>query len=355
MADISPEIVFDGHIDTLMRMQAEQGEFLEPRPTGHVDLPRARAGKLGGAFWAVYIKAQEEEVPATAEEVWDDHLVSFDEGEPEMLELAYAQGMAMAQSAILFRTERASGGAVKVVRTAAEIEQCLGDGVFSALLHFEGAEPIDPDLDALDVFYQAGLRSLGIVHSRPNIFGHGVSFRFGHSPDEGPGLTDAGRRLVRACNRLRVLVDLSHLNEAGFWDVARISDAPLVATHSNAHAICPAPRNLTDRQLDAIRDSEGMVGVNFHTPFLRRDGAMDTSTPAQIIVEHIEYIAGRVGIERVGLGSDFEYVVMPSPLRDVTGLPAVVDALRERGYDGDTLAQITHGNWIRVLRQTWAA
>jgi membrane dipeptidase len=306
MADIDPAVVFDGHIDTLMRMQAEGSEFLEQRPTGHVDLPRARAGRLGGAFCAVYIKAQNEVVPASAEEVWDVHLTAFDHGEPETLELGYASSMAIGQTAILLRVERASSGDVKVVRTAAEIESCLRDGVFAALLHLEGAEPIDLDLNALDVFYGAGLRSLGVVHSRPNSFGHGVPFTLGQSPDSGPGLTDAGQRLVRECNRLGVLVDLSHLNEAGFWDVARITTGPLVATHSNAYALCPSPRNLTDRQLEAIRDSEGMVGINFHTPFLRSDGAMDTATPVDVIVQHVEYIAERVGIDHVGLGSDFE-------------------------------------------------
>src|SRR5207248_7858657 len=136
-------------------------------------------------------------------------------------------------------------------------------GTFAAILHFEGAEAIDADLNALEVFYQAGLRSIGIVWSRPNDFAQGVPFREGTSPDTGPGLTDAGRELVRACNRLGIMLDLSHLNEQGFWDVARLSEAPLVATHSNVHAITPSTRNLTDDQLKAIKDSEGIVGLNF--------------------------------------------------------------------------------------------
>ena len=128
-----------------------------------------------------------------------------------------------------------------------------GRGSLAAVLHIEGAEAIDPELDALEVLHAAGLRSLGPVWSRPNLFGHGVPFRFPSSPDTGPGLTDAGKALVRACNELRLMLDLSHLNEAGFWDVAALSQAPLVASHSNAHALCPCSRNLTDKQLDAIR------------------------------------------------------------------------------------------------------
>src|SRR5690606_14690302 len=103
---------------------------------------------------------------------------------------------------------------------------------------------------------------------------HGVPFRFPASPDIGPGLTDAGKELVRACNRMRILVDLSHLNEQGFRDVMAISDAPLVATHSNVHALCQSARNLTGWQLGAIRESGGMVGLNFATGFLRADGRM---------------------------------------------------------------------------------
>src|SRR5204862_5975253 len=114
-------------------------------------------------------------------------------------------------------------------------------GTIAAILHFEGAEPIDSQLNALEVFYRAGLRSLGLVWSRPNAFGEGVPFRFPSSPDTGPGLTAAGRELVRECNRLGILVDLSHLNERGFWDVADVTTAPLVATHSNAHALSATP------------------------------------------------------------------------------------------------------------------
>src|SRR5690606_31073650 len=124
--------------------------------------------------------------------------------------------------------------------------EAMQNGAVAAIFHIEGAEAIDTDLATLDVLHAAGLRSLGIVWSRSNAFGHGVPFRFPATPDIGPGLTDAGKDLVKACNRLKILVDLSHLNEKGFRDVAAISDAPLVASHSNVHAICEHARNLTD-------------------------------------------------------------------------------------------------------------
>ena len=168
----------------------------------------------------------------------------------------------------------------------------------AAILHIEGAEAIDPDLHMLDVLYESGLRSIGPVWSRPNIFGHGVPFRYPSTPDTGPGLTDHGRALVRACNRLKIMIDLSHLNEKGFWDVAKLSDAPLVATHSNAYALCHHSRNLTDRQLAAIRESRGMVGVNFATAFIRPDGQRSEQTPLEQMVRHIDYLIEHVGDRR---------------------------------------------------------
>ena len=171
-------------------------------------------------------------------------------------------------------------------------------GRMTAIVHMEGAEPIATDLSNLERWHERGLRSFGLVWSRPNEFAEGVPFRFPSSPDIGGGLTAAGSDLVRACNRLGILVDLSHLNEAGFWDVAALSDAPLVATHSNAHALCAASRNLLDAQLDAIRESNGIVGVNFAVTFLREDGLLVPETPITEIVRHIDYLVRADGRRR---------------------------------------------------------
>jgi membrane dipeptidase len=264
-----------------------------------------------------------------------------------------AHGIAMAMTALLFRIEDEAKGQVKVVRTADELAGALQSGVLAAILHFEGAEAIDTDLNALEVFYRAGLRSLGLVWSRPNAFAYGVPFGFGRSPDTGPGLTDAGRELVRACNRLGILVDLSHLNEAGFWDVAKLSDAPLVATHSNAHALTPTTRNLTDKQLAAVKESDGMVGLNFAVGFLREDGAQNADTPIDTMVRHVDHLVERLGIDRVGIGSDYDGCTVPREIGDVTGLPKLLAALAAHGYDEPSLRKIAHENWLRVLRKTW--
>ena len=189
------------------------------------------------------------------------------------------------------------------------------------MLHFEGAEAISGPGE-LEGRYEQGLRSLGLVWSRPNPYGEGVPFHFPGNPDTGTGLTPAGRDLVRACNRLGILVDLSHLNLRGFFDVAALSDAPLVASHSNAHAICSSSRNLADAQLDAVAESGGLVGINFAVGFLRPDGRVDPDTPIAVIVDHVDYLVERMGLDHVGFGSDFDGARIPEALGDVAGLPA---------------------------------
>jgi membrane dipeptidase len=181
-----------------------------------------------------------------------------------------------------------------------------------------------------------------------------VPFEFPGSPDTGPGLSEAGRDLVRACNRLGIVVDCSHLNRAGFFDVASLSDAPLVATHSNAWALCPSTRNLQDDQLDAIAASWGVVGVNFAVSFLREDGGLVPHTPISEIVRHVDYLAGSMGIEHVALGSDFEGAVVPEELGGTAGLPRLVEALRAAGYDDEAVRLVCFGNWRRVLGDTWS-
>jgi membrane dipeptidase len=267
--------------------------------------------------------------------------------------MARAQRFTGALAARLFRDERASGGRLKVVRDVTELGQCLEQGVLAAIFHVEGAELIDPGLDALEILYQTGLRSLGLVWSRPNAFGHGVPFKFPSTPDIGPGLTEAGKALVRACNQLGVLIDLSHLNEQGFWDTAGLSEAPLVATHSNAHALCPMSRNLTDDQLRAIRESGGMVGVNFAASMLRADGRPDPETPLEVMVRHFDHLIEHLGEDKVGFGSDFDGTVVPSAIGDASGLPRVVEALRAAGYDEPLLRKLAFENWLRVLELTW--
>ena len=348
-----PFPAFDGHNDALLRLAGkppgDPRAFLERSETGHLDLPRAREGGFAGGMFAMFVpsKRKRQQKPERTESGYDVPL-------PEPPKLADAQRATLALAANLFRIEAASNGRLKVVRGVRELRDCLANGTLAAVLHIEGAEAIDPELDMLEVLYRAGLRSIGIVWSRPNAFGHGVPFRYPSSPDIGPGLTEAGERLVRACNGLGILIDVSHLNEKGFWDVVRISEHPIVATHSNAHVLCPVSRNLTDDQLRAIRDSGGLVGVNFAVSFLRRDGHNQADTPLATIVEHVDYLIERLGVDGVGFGSDFDGATVPNELGDAAGLPRLIEALRQH-HDEATLRKLCSENWLRVLETTWHA
>lgn len=354
--------IFDGHNDTVLSIGLRRSgsgsprTFFERSDRGHIDLPRARAGGLGGGFFAVFTPS---DTTRTAQMPGTDKPKTGEKASYAMpvaprVEQSTALKITVDLTGHLMRWERESNGEVKIVRSVDELAQCLTDGTFAMIFHIEGAEAIDAELNALEVLYQAGLRSLGITWSRPNIFATGVPFAFPSSPDVGPGLTDAGKALVAACNRMGILIDMSHLNEKGFWDIAKLSDAPLVATHSGVHALCQSARNLTDRQLDAVRDSGGIVGVNFHVGFLRADGQRDgESTSLTEIVRHLDYMVERMGIEHVALGSDFDGAIMPGDLGDAAGLPKLVEALTAAGYDESAVRQIAYGNWLRVLDATW--
>jgi len=347
-----------GHQDTLLHLYLpERGEgrsFFVRSDKGHVDLPRAREGGMAGGFFAIFVPEPCDECDANGRQM----VVIQTENGYEIpyapaIDPSYARGVTITMMANLFRLEAESEGQVKVVHTVEEVEYCLAHDVHIAIMHMEGAEAVDANLDTLEVFYRVGLRSLGLVWSRPNIFAQGVPFKFPHSPDTGPGLTSAGRELVRGCNRLGIMLDLSHLNEQGFWDVAALSDAPLVATHSNVHAICPSTRNLTDKQLDAIKESGGLVGLNFAVYDLREDSRKEPDTSLDIMVRHIDYLVERLGIDGVALGSDFDGTLIPSAIGDAAGLPKLVDVLRLHGYDDAALRKIAFENWLRILHQTW--
>jgi membrane dipeptidase len=355
--------VFDGHNDTLLRLfEKENGQtqsFFQGGEKGHIDLPRARAGGFAGGFFAVFVPnsregkgADADDFPGTKSSAKGGGF-TYEMPIPAPLDFGYATRTVMGMARLLYALEADSQGEMTIVRTAGELESAISAGVLASVLHFEGAEAIDTDLNALHVYYAAGLRSLGIVWSRHNAFGYGVPFKYPAGPDIGPGLTDAGKRLVTECNALGIMVDLSHLNEAGFWDVAARTSAPLVATHSNAHALCASPRNLTDRQLDAVAESGGVVGLNYHVGFLRADGRSDQETSLSEIVRHARYMADRIGVDHLALGSDFDGAKMPADLKDVAGLPRLTAALQDAGFSDDDLMKITHQNWIRVLKQTW--
>lgn len=347
------DMVFDGHNDVLLRLWRERQEggnpvrdFIEGAAAGHIDLPRARRGGLGGGLCAIYIPS-----PHDFNLKHPDANGHYETPLDPPLERQSSLDIALGMAALAQQVERAGGW--KLCRSTGDIRSAMADQVFAAVLHMEGCEAIGADLDALEVFYAAGLRSLGPVWSRHNIFGHGVPFAYPSSPDTGPGLTAAGEALVKACNQLGILIDLAHIAEKGFWDVARLSDQPLIASHSNVHALTPVARNLTDKQLDAIKESHGLVGLNYAVTMLRTDGADNADTPLSDMLRHMDYLVERIGIDCVALGSDFDGATIPQIIGDASGNQRLIEALRHRGYGQADLDKICRENWLRVLGSAW--
>ena len=340
---------FDGHNDLLLRLSrspdARRALWLGEQVEGHLDLPRMKQAGFAGGFFAIFVPSPSSGPP----QPFTMPDPPYDKPLPPLMDHVAAQPPALAMAGILHWMERAAPDDFHLCRSAPDLRAAVASGRIAALMHLEGAEAIGPDLDALYLWHDMGLRSLGPVWSRPTIFGHGVPMAYPGSPDTGPGLTDTGKDLIRLCDEMGILIDLSHLNEKGFDDVARLSDAPLIATHSNAHAICPSTRNLTDRQLHMIRERGGMVGLNFATFFLNPDGRADPGTGFDPMLRHLDHLITHLGEDHVGLGSDFDGCTLPDVIGDVTGVPRLLDAMAAHGYDAALVAKLAKDNWLACL------
>lgn len=351
--------VFDGHNDVLLRLyraekQPEEGyNFFQENTEGHIDLPRAKKGGMAGGIFAIFTPTPEGS-PERAED-WGRTMTAT--GYRQQLHSAidpdYARAFTDEVIDILYQLVADSGGRLELVSTTQAIEDCMRRQVLAMVMHFEGAEAIYENLNNLDSYYQKGLRSLGIVWSRPNCFATGVPFCFPESPDTGPGLTEAGKALVRACNELGILVDLAHINEAGFWDVAKVTQSPLIVTHTAVYAICPSTRNLTDRQIDAVGESGGVIGLIYEPMNTREDGQPNTETPLSQLIKHIRYIVDRIGIDHVALGSDFDGADVPNAIGSAAGLQTLIRELQLFGFSQDEVEKIAYRNWLRALKTAW--
>jgi membrane dipeptidase len=341
--------IIDGHNDVLLRLWMKNPasaaeDFLRGDGLGHMDLPRIRQGAMVAGFFAMFAP------PEPGYDHDDDDL-----NPPPAGGISHAHALRATEGMLAVRDAIAAlaPDAVALCNSVRELRSALAEGKLGWITHIEGAEAVAPDLSNLDALYARGLRSIGPVWSRPNAFGEGVPFRFPSSPDTGGGLTPEGAALVLACNRKRIMIDLSHITEKGFWDVARLSDAPLVATHSNAHALSASSRNLTNEQLLAVGESRGLVGLNYATGFLRADGRWDTLTTPEEMLAHLDHMIRYAGEDCVGLGSDFDGARIPAFIGTVAGVPNLVEAMQKAGYGETLIAKITHKNWLRVLEKTW--
>ena len=329
--------IFDGHNDMAYQLwqrgDAAGNAFIDSSEDKlHITGKKARAGGLAAGLFALFVPQQGEGLDDT-----------------DTVDEAYALEAACQMADTLQRLATAHPQQFRLCTTARDVDAAVQAGALAGILHLEGAEPVGADLSRLEMLYQRGVRSIGPLWSRPNSFGTGVPFSFPGHPDQGPGLTDTGKALIKTCDEMNILLDVSHLNEAGFWDIARLSSRPLIASHSNAHALCPSPRNLTDKQLEAIAASGGLVGACFATAYLRDDGQRHPDTSLGLILRQLDYLITRLGEDHVGLGSDFDGAVLPQGLADPSYLPALTKAMQKHGFDQALMHKLCWQNWYNQI------
>jgi membrane dipeptidase len=254
---------------------------------------------------------------------------------------------ALDQARELEDAARRSRGHLVVVKSRTDLESFLmrrrGEPhLVAGLLGIEGAHALDGKLENLEALDRAGFRMIGLAHFFDNDFAgsaHGVRKY---------GLTEKGRALVAEMERRRILVDLAHASAATIDDVTAMATRPVVVSHTGVRGTCDNQRNLTDDQLKKIAATGGVIGI----------GYWDTATcgkDARAAARAIRHAVSVVGVDHVALGSDFDGAMMPAALGDAAGLPRLLDALRAGGYGEADVAALAHGNWLRVLGETWGA
>lgn len=310
-------IVVDGHCDTLGDVLEGKRTLAERSTQGHVDLPRLAAGGVTAQIFACFVPIHEYHRGATRYALhMVDALHQALEAHPEQLLLA---------------------------ASAADIRRAQAEGKVAAILGLEGAEPLRDSLPLLRSFYRLGMRVLGLTWNFRNEVADGVM-----QGREARGLSPFGVQVVEECNRLGVLIDVSHLAPAGLEDVLRVSQQPVIASHSNARALCDHPRNLTDAQIEAIASRGGLVGVTFVDAFLHQPASEATIEHA---LDHIDYLLRVAGPEHVMLGSDFDGATMPQGLEDATRYPALTAGMAARGHSAAVIRGVLGQNFLRVFEQ----
>lgn len=311
-------ICVDTHCDTLGRVYEGQRRMGERSQLGQFDLPRALDGGLSCEFMAAFFYEGRAGGPIRQS--------------LHFIDVLYQELEAFAEQAML-------------VLTAADVREAKQRGKVGLLLSMEGAEGVAGDLRVLRTYYHLGLRSLGLTWNRRNEAADGVG-----ELRTGGGLSEFGRRLVGECNRLGILLDMAHLSPAGVRDVLAISEAPVVVTHANCHALWPHARNLTDQQLEAVARQEGVVGVTPVPLFLGED---NLSAALATMLDHLDHMIEVIGEDHVGIGLDFDGVgeARTEGIADVSQLPNITAGLLERGHTPQAIKKIMGGNFLRVMEK----
>ncbi len=313
-------LVIDGHCDTIGEQLSGKRWLGDRAEEGHIDLPRLREGGIDAQFFACYVPV------------------------PYQRHGAATHAMARLDQLHLL-AERLPDQFV-IARTAQDIGDAKAAGKIAAIAGLEGAEALDGEIGLLRQFHRLGVRNLGLAWNFRNAACDGVS-----EQRSGGGLTEFGVAVVQECNRLGITIDVSHLAPAGVEDVLSLSEDPIIASHSNAFALCDHPRNLTDDQMTAIAAKGGVIGVTFVNSFLRREKPEETTL--EDVLEHLEYMLAVVGEDHIAIGSDFDGCTTPVEIKDATTYPRITARLQEGGYGETTIRKILGGNFMRVIKRVW--
>jgi membrane dipeptidase len=317
-------VVIDGHMDTLslIHSQSAYGQgtkrsLAQGAKDGHVDLGRLASGGVTAAILATYVQ------PPFVAHLAKEHVLQM---------IGYAHNQVSIQ-----------GDRLMLIKKASDVTKAKKSGKIGIILGMEGGEAIGKSFETLRSFYELGVRNIGLTWNHRNQIGAG--------PWEPGGLSLFGKELIKEMNRLGILVDISHLNIDGFWDVMKESSKPPIASHSNARALTDHPRNLHDDQIKALAEKGGLMGMNFCAAFLNRNEA---NTALRDVLDHIDHIAGLVGTDCIALGSDFDGITAkPKELGSVKDMPLVTKGLVQRGYGESDITKILGGNYLRVFKSVW--
>jgi membrane dipeptidase len=309
-------VVVDGHIDTLLELvNGKVTGIGEPNNVIHVDLPRMKKGGVNVQLFAAFIEpAYKPERALKRSLQLVSRMLKEIEGNQEEIALALSFN---------------------------DIEKINAKGKIAAIISIEGGEAISGDLEVLYALYKLGVRSIGLTWNERNDIAEGVGEKHAHG-----GLTSFGHDVVKEMNRLGMVVDVSHMTEKSFWGVIEASEKPIIASHSNAYSVCAHLRNLKDDQIKALAQNGGVMGMNFAPPFIAKENANIDK-----LIAHIDHIAGLVGTDHIGLGSDYDGIPStPEGLEDISTLPRITQALLDKGYEELDIKKILGGNFMRVLR-----
>lgn len=314
--------VLDSHCDTPTKILRGR-DLSKDNDLAHIDIPKLKRGGVDAAFFALYI--------------------------PARLSEAAAYDYALRQYDVVRDMVESNSDSVTFALSEAQAHENKAKGLFSVFLGLENGSPIGNSLERIKEFYDKGVRYMTLCHSRDNQICDSCT-----GGKTWGGLSQFGRDVVAEMNRLGILVDVSHISDETFWDVLECSSKPVVATHSCCRALCSHPRNMTDDMIKALAAKGGVIQINFYPVFLQEDYELDS--PSSVlpsftrIVDHIDHVVELVGIDHVGIGSDFDGIeVAPDGLEDISKMPVLFEELRRRGYSESDLTKLASGNFFNVL------